>query len=387
MRTVMLVLSLAAVGLAQTSKTDDKAPKKAEKSELERLLESALRSHPDIRTAEARLLLARADLEKARMETAHKVALAYMEVQVKREKLTEARRRLIVQEVLHKRGGSPESDLIEAQAAVSRLSSEVRAGEEALAILAASPDAAWRSLVDKASEAREPRVPGLGGKGDVRPGPGKPPTSPDKTFPISEEITQRLRKALALKVSVKLDGANLDDVIDSLKRDAKIYIKTPGEGYKVAVSTPSEELSFGAVCQLIEDSVFLRFVVREYGLILIPEDYIPPGSVTLMELWKAGPSASSGMMKIVTIEGHGMGESYVKISAGRDDGLAPGDVLDVASPRRPDRPFGKVKISSVTSSTARGAFTGAAGQEVAVGDILIRPAPKGGKGPREEKKP
>src|SRR5262249_54742626 len=87
--TLAALLACSAVALAQPPAKPDAPKKAAPKTDLEKALEEALASNPDIRIAEAKLALAQAELAKARNEVVQKVVTATANLRTSKAMLEE----------------------------------------------------------------------------------------------------------------------------------------------------------------------------------------------------------------------------------------------------------------------------------------------------------
>ncbi len=356
MRTLMLLMVLCGVAAAQTGGGGEPKPKT--KSELEKLLEEALKGHPDIGTAEAKVLLARAELEKARREIAHKVVAAYHAAQASRDMLTESKRRL--KAIMDARAKVATAfsidDVMIAQLTVSRYENEVKGAEAALAVLTGKGDSPAALKLDWARIAFSPdggRLHTMDGHGTVRiwdARTGKEVTGTEPRAGVTGTMADRIRAALDKKLTLKFEAVDLADALSYLGKTSGLHIRGPAAKGTVTTGDVGE-VTFGAACQLIEDTLpGHRFVVREYGVLFVPEDKIPPGAVTLMAFWKGGAARADAARK--DVEGkvtQVADKGLLKLDIGSDAGVAKGDVLEVFRLGAESKYLGKVRVVEVTA--------------------------------------
>jgi hypothetical protein len=380
------LLACGALALAQPSAKPD-APKKATpKTELEKALEDALSAHPDIRIAEAKLALAQAELAKARSEVTQKVVLATGNVRTSRAMLKEAILRL---ERIKRAGATVSREEVGlAELTVQRYQAELEAAEATLKALrgggtaaatadkklwhhAFSPDGkllfstddkvirVWDSVTGK--ELGRHLWPSAGTKAAV-----------------GTTMAERIRKAMDGKAKIK-ETVEANKVMARLRELSGLEIKVVGgPGFDSSVSFNFGEVPLGAIFQYAEDSAMgnrFVFVVREYGLLFVPEDKIPPGAVTLMAFWKGADKAAEKKGdakkdlngKVIEVDG-----SKLKLDIGSDAGLYKVEMLEAFRLGPTPRYLGKVRIVDAQAKTSVAETVGRWSTTARVGDSVAR---------------
>lgn len=381
------LLACAAAALAQPLAPPTPAAKPpAKKTDLEKALEEALKSHPDIRTAEAKLALAQAELTRARLEVAQKVVAANAALRVARAMLEEATRRL---DALKKTGRAASRDEVAiAEVTVLRYQAEAEAAEATLKSLrggaapagaalwrgaAFSPDGKWLATLDgKAVRYWDART----GK-EIQRLLWSTAAKPDT---VGTSMAERIRKAMDGKM--KLDQVvKADEVMGRLQELSGLKIKAlGGPAFGKALVFNFGEVPLGAVFQFVEDSTEGArhvFVVREYGLLFVPEDKVPPGAVTLMGFWK-GPAKAAEPKKADTkkdaVEGRviSVDKGLLQLSIGSDEGVARGDVMELFRLGTAPKYLGRVRIVEASPKQSVGETVGKLSGPVKAGDIVAR---------------
>src|SRR5262249_8811794 len=150
-----------------------------------------------------------------------------------------------------------------------------------------------------------------------------------------------------------------------------IQAAAKGAAWDEKVSATLTEVPLGAAFQLLEDVVAAHsIVVREYGLLIVPEEKVPPGAVLLSDFLrregKAASSAAAGAAvrgEVRRVEG-----KLVTLSVGSDTGLARGHTLEVFRLGAAPRYIGRVRIVEVEPKQAVGQVTGRLAVAIQVGD-------------------
>jgi hypothetical protein len=354
------------------------------KSKLEEMLAQALKDNPDIRVAAAKLAGAEAELNRVRLQVAQKV-LAF-----------------------HSARDLARSDLTAAEAALARMQ---RLGS---AVSRAELDAAQAAVVNAKAKlaAVEAEAPYLVGKQPQSGGEGKRAdaegayrdalrqyrstleSQPQQLYTlrlwldnavVKGPMADKIRKALDRPVSVKVTDASLESVLRLLKSSPEIrFHLVHGPSMPRKVTMDLQDVSLGAALEWLEDSQpGYRIVVREYGILITPQDRIPPEAVFLHDFWKgkhaaqdkpepagaAGanppPEQVEGVIKSVD------GEELVKVSIGSDAGLAKGHTLEVFRLKPKPMYVGTLRILEVTATEAVGRPVGRMRTSPREGDNVI----------------
>ncbi len=140
-----------------------------------------------------------------------------------------------------------------------------------------------------------------GGFGALGGGGGPQGDDGIKPVPVLGKTAERIRAALNKPFSLELKKTKLSVVIAEVS--AAFQKANPGLIIKCNISPDQldnytsesvkfEEMPFSAVLVWIEDSVAgARVVVRDYGLVIAPESYLPPGAPTLHAFLEAAQGA------------------------------------------------------------------------------------------------
>jgi hypothetical protein len=320
MRKALINLLAPAVLLAATSlvwsqtrdtdsKPDTKPPAAKEKdkeapakSQLEVMLEIALRSNPDIRVADAKAREADAELSRTRLAVTRKVVVLYNNLEVARANVAVAERDLERLEALGK-SGVPAAELdvaraklMQAKADLAKLEAEVPflLGQQKIKwqkddkgqlrlIVEASADENYKDVLDRIKAASIAKEGGV----ELR----------VETPELNKAMSDKLRTALDQQVTLDIKGAvGPKEVLDFCRdrysnMDINITVKDPTlrfpEGHG---DVRLKDVPFGAVLQWMEDELPTHcFVVRDYGLVLVRRDQIPNGALRVKEFWKSKP--------------------------------------------------------------------------------------------------
>jgi hypothetical protein len=104
---------------------------------------------------------------------------------------------------------------------------------------------------------------------------------------------------------------DFDKVIDDFRKAAKginliVNANYADKQMKFNVDI-SEPVALGAALQWFEDQTGFLFVIREYGIVAVPQSKVPPGAVGMVEYWRMGSPVDTSLqpgMKTVTLELH-----------------------------------------------------------------------------------
>ncbi|MBY0229130.1 MAG: hypothetical protein K2W96_07635, partial [Gemmataceae bacterium] len=384
MRTMMLWAAAASMALAQAPAPGDGGKAAPKKSVLEAALEEALRSNPDIRIAEAQLVLAQAALSKARHDVAAKVVQAEGAVALAKASLKGAEMRLRAVADALRRADAPtrRDDFDAAETAVVKARAELDVAEAMLKFLqgkGGGKDAAGSAEGKRGSG----RLEGTVHLWDARTGRVVETyldrfADPSRAKPaeVAPSMAERLRKVVEKKVAISFSDTKLVEVLAFLAKAADLHIKPPAGAKDLVVTTGDVgEVSLGAAFQLLEDTVpGHRFIVREYGLLFVAEDKIPPGAATLMAFWKGGERKADAPKKA----GEGIrgkvskvDDKLMRIDIGADSGLKKGDTLEVFRTTGPKPAFlGQARVVEVTGKEAVAQMFGDLNGNPAPGDLV-----------------
>jgi hypothetical protein len=250
------------------------APPDKPPATLDEKIASALKNHPDVKAAEAKRVLAEAELEQARLLITQKVTAGATKVELAKLKVMLAEEDVKIYERMAKLGSVGELEKVQYAKAIPALAA-------AKAELAAA-EVELQQLVGK-GVAADPKVTGTS-EGS---GPAKLPAGPaiDKLEKvISKTVHLNLKEAdrgTALKEVLKAAGIDPGSV-----RGAKLF-EALGK-FSTKTELVGEQTLAGWV-QLIFDEYnqqngeTLNLYVREYGLLLVPISQAPKDAITLTE--------------------------------------------------------------------------------------------------------
>lgn len=290
---IALVMALAPLVAAQppaglsrpnSGAKESKAPAK---SKLEALLESALAGNPDLSVATAKAAAAEAELSRTRLLVTRQVVAAHAAVEVAEAELEIARasrtragesvaERLKSEQALVQARGKlamaqAELDYLTGKAPPKRTVAVEWLGYAAAA--GADQGSAFARLLASRYNARK----------DALKYAVDLPTTPS---------AENLRKLLDRKFTGNFKDVTARDVLAVLMKSTPglhIQARTVATKWGEKVTAELKDMTLGAALQLLEDVTGERAVVRDYGLLFVPEEKVPPGAVTMTELWKKPP--------------------------------------------------------------------------------------------------
>lgn len=251
------------------------APPEQASVTLDEKIAAALKNHPDVRAAEAKKLLAEAELEQARLVITQKVSAASSRVEMAKAKVLIAEEEVKVAEMLDKLAPGAVSQLEKAQYMKARP-----------ALIGAKAELA-------AAELELHLLVGKGVTSDPKVALKDPPVgvstfNPSQKMPTGAVI-DKLELVVRRQVVLDLKDMTFADAIASIVGSPDEIIIRGGKvsGNKITVSQKTP-LAFEAAVQLLLDEYNranigkeLEVYVREYGLLVehprgvVPKDAIP----------------------------------------------------------------------------------------------------------------
>jgi hypothetical protein len=115
--------------------------------------------------------------------------------------------------------------------------------------------------------------------------------------PVQGASADQLRKMLDRKFNISLQEKTVKDVLQWLQTEVKglhIQASVKSGALSEKITANLTDIPLGAILQLIEDALTEhRFVVREYGLLIVPENKVPSGAMLLTTFWKSSKSEQS----------------------------------------------------------------------------------------------
>jgi hypothetical protein len=306
-----ILLVWAASGDAQqtapTTKTEPKtpprhpAPKKESALTLEQLLSKALKDNPDIRVAESKLREAEAELNRTRLQVTQKAVTLHQSLERQKGLIADLAANLQQAQKLFDQGRIPVTDF-------NRPRLELEAGKEQLArlesemqyLLGASPNSTMFIELQQAESRFIPLVGPAVLEGEVlRLHKGKASWT-TIAEPKHTAMADKIRAALDKLASAQFNGTNVHEALKELQKTYDIpfvsALPTPIQNRTLMLQLV--QVPLGAVLQALEDfAPDLRFVVRDYGVLVTSADRLPPGATLLHDFWHMQPAMKPGAAK------------------------------------------------------------------------------------------
>jgi hypothetical protein len=292
----------------ETPKEKKSAPKPAAGS-LEEMLDTALKNSPDIKTAEAKVREAEAELNRVRHQVFTKVISL-------RNEIDAARKTLEYLEGIHSRAFRATQGRAASQEEIQAAQASVDSQKAKLTQLQADLDAAlgkWKLSTLGEIEGTIFYSNGASAEGlyaidigsntsVVRPGQTVHTLNAFNTLghminvnanqAVQAPMAERIRAALDKTVKLEEPRAEqpLKEALESFRQKAGIDVPFRyllGNKAAEPVLLLKGELPVGAWLQVFEDSApEVRFVVREYGILVTTRDRVPEGAVRVHDFWR-----------------------------------------------------------------------------------------------------
>jgi hypothetical protein len=293
MRTlVALAVLLLAVGplCAQTEEIQKQIDKKLaqmrkDQAALDELLAEALKNNADVRVAETKVREAEAELYRARMNLLGRIIMQRAEIGAAQAAADEATSRYQRDAALAQNRGISPGELSASRAAMMKVKADLAVKEAELDMLLGKHRG---KVIDV------PRNQG-GDKPPAAPTGGEEAAVPPAI--VSEVMLEKIVKALDIPYSSGPKELALasNEVLDILRKQTKginVLGRLPN-GDQEARLHFKEAIPLGALFQWAEDQFGWRFIVRDYGIIAVERDAVPPGALLLKDLWpmRAGAGA------------------------------------------------------------------------------------------------
>jgi hypothetical protein len=349
---------------------------------LEDMLAVALQNNPDIRVAVAKVSEAEAELNRTRLQVMHKVATFYATRKAAQAKVARAEQDLVRARRLQASRAVAEEDYRAVEQALIVAKAELELVEAEMPALLGKPP---QKAVGEKPEQADPDV--QRALQYLKRIQGLPESNTQSALrgllgayhqeasaqAASGTVADKIRKALDKPITVDFRDVPFSEVLAHLQDKTGIIIRNHLAAYKegnprITLKFP-EPLPLRAVLQALEDEfpqlpveggsfTNVRFVVREYGLLVAPSSSLPsgaifPNQVHDREAAAAGPEKNSpsesieGQVKSVDPQ-----SSLVTISVGSDDGLAKGHTLEVYRLNPVAKYLGRVRVLQTTPHEA-----------------------------------
>ena len=302
-----VLLVVAGLVLAQPpAKTGNPEPKKdagASKEaprpapgSLEDTLDKALRNSADIKSAEAKVREAEAELNRVRQQVLTRAASLHADLNLARRMVAVAERAVATQEGQVRAGLAPTETLLNAQAMVEKHRGEMEKIETELKSLRGEFAIRGFNYARVKSVTFDPdgrtlwtgEADGTLRVWDVTTGALIDKLTPAPAAAVQTPMMDRVKKLLDQEVTFNLTDTDpqraVQALLDAAKSDIPLRVLLPAEQHPV---TLRGKLSVGACLQAIEDTdPAIRIVVRDYGLLLIHVDRVPEGALRVQDVWK-----------------------------------------------------------------------------------------------------
>jgi hypothetical protein len=359
---------------------EDKSIPKDHEPTLEEVLAQALKDNPDIRVAEAKRQEAEAMLSKTRLQVMQEVVGLYSGWKRAKANVAAAEQKLARLHQLQANHAVSAEEVALAEQNLTSAKAALESKEAEMALLLGKPPGKAVSAVAFSPDGKILATQTL--DGTVRlwdAATGKQLPAPQST-PLPSSMADKLRKALDMPVKVDYPRTPFTDVLADLEKQVPgITFHNLLQRYKDANPPISlhftEPLPLRAALQAVQDDFDsatsnigrIAFVVREYGILVTPAQFVPPGAMHLQDFGrgelpgdKPKPPAPSGARnpppepvegKVTAID---TGSGLVTIDIGGEAGLARGHTLEMYRLKPAPRYLGTLRIIEVRASEAVG---------------------------------
>jgi multidrug efflux pump subunit AcrA (membrane-fusion protein) len=263
-------------------KPKDSAP--AKEPTLEELLAKAVKDNPDIRVAESKVREAEAELSRARLTVMQKVVKLHHEINAHKALVAQARRDLDRVLKLAAARAIAQEEVIQVQNALQVAQANLAKAEAELPFLLGKQPALM-NVINSVEVEAEVDSGGIVRLWDIH-------TGKALGRPIASTMAEKIRKSLDTPIQLKLEKTPLDDVLEYVRQlipEVNILRAEKNEdlGRRAVTARFTQPVPFGAAAQWLEDEANVRFVVRDYGIVVTDAKNIPPGAMLLHDFWKS----------------------------------------------------------------------------------------------------
>jgi hypothetical protein len=355
------------------------------KTKLEEMLQQAMRNNPDIRVAEAKMAEAEAQLNRTRLVVMQKVVLYNAKLDDAKMKVELAEKSVKRLRTLAGTGAVSATDMDTAEAALQNAKAEQAKVEAELPLLLGSASDNKTQVNNALEYLRRYSLDTTGDPNMWRVlnnfqnynapnpiGPWQYQTTDQSPYtnitagsylrsaptPVQGPMADCIKKALDKSIKVQLSGnprvvlTNLLDMVEGVSFN--IRLTDPEISDKAIDLDFRNEMPLGAAFQALQDVCLpsVRFVVRDYGILVTDEKHLPPGAALLYDVWKGAKDAKdkgkpdkTGLFPAGTIEGQIEGKVkavdskglLVSIDIGSNAGLKTDDKLTVVRVGSPSK--------------------------------------------------
>jgi hypothetical protein len=279
------------------------AAKKPEPGSLEDLLDKALRNNADIRAAEAKVREAEAELNRVRHQVLAKIVGVRNDIDAAKKMLGYSERLLD----LARKANSSQQEVQAAIVAVDKQKAEVTKLENDLQALTGT----WKNIHDLAFSPDGKLLYSAVTDGTVRiwdlqHGRLADSSANAALLALGQSISGGVQASMAERIKAALDKTvkmaaipqevPVTDALAAIiqKGNIDVPFRPVGKPGNAPTTLMSAELPFGAWLQALEDSdPNIRFVVRDYGILVTTKDRVPDGAITVHDFWKRGEKSKA----------------------------------------------------------------------------------------------
>jgi hypothetical protein len=311
-------------------------PKKAPaKSKLEEMLAEALKNNPDIRVAVAKAAEADAELNRTRLQVTQKVITLHHALLSQKAAVQYAEKKYERFKALSAQGSIDARLLDEAQEALAAAKAKLAELEAQMPALLGktfpASDAEGKNAF-RLSAAEWLHLQSAVNLGYYPPAEALVLKAQNQ-LKVQGPLSERMRKALETPIKVNYKDVKFSDVLHELQKTVPGLSFNDATGVRYSVTLRFEEaLPVSSILQAVADQAGISFFARDYGILAALN--APPGAVTVQEFLRQKPAEQAklhnppaenveGVIKQVDSSG------LVRISIGRDAGLAVGHTLEV----------------------------------------------------------
>jgi hypothetical protein len=310
-----LLLAAAATAGAQPKPDPKPEPNPAKdkeapaKSKLEQMLELALKNNPDLRVAEAKAREADAEVSRTRLAVSQKVVTLYNSIEATRANVQATEKQVArLRDAVARGVGVDHATLDEAEAKLRQAKADLAKLEAEVPYLLGQPNAKvrgdgkdWELWLGKVEPGGDDRAAVESAWRYLMRAQSHDDASTALAVwamqkalvpPVSAPMSEKLREKLNTTVNFKQDGPSTPkDALEMLadRYNLPIVFKAPDARFTEGdLPVSLKDVPLAAVLQWMEDSLPKHcFVVRDYGLVFMQRDKVPPGALLLRDFWKA----------------------------------------------------------------------------------------------------
>lgn len=265
--------------------TSTKLPAANDLPSIEEMIAAALQSNPDLLVAESKVREAEAERNRARLQVVRQVITLRQSLQSQRDTVARLR-------ALYQTGSVQQETLSAALAALADLEAQVpyllgKLPQEAGQPQGMLPGPLWLKA-------------DVGGVGSLHFGVGRASGGEItvyhkfKSDPPEGAIADSIRKAAEMLTDVEFIDTPLKECLQFLGEQLNVKFIIDDKAFEAAalsttvpVTLQVSRLPLGAVLQAMEDlDRPLRFVVRDYGILVTTDAAVPADGVLLRDFWK-----------------------------------------------------------------------------------------------------